>query len=394
MGLKYFHARLMKLWRPNAPMERWQPKYFPLEDDLRSVAVWVRIPGLPIEFYDKRILWRIGNVLGKTVKIASNTLREKGDLSGEFATERAKFAMVCTEVDLKRILISKFSVEEDTTEGKKHEDVRGVRREEGEKPDAARREENAVAEETYFGRWLIVQKSERRNFRNNINVKDGKDVRSDTGKGNNYMGNIPNGIHSGANNMANGSRFNALLTDSLISQYMEGNDLPDQPVLNMEQAEGPMEISTWKKSSFQLSREIRHPLLARLEKGESSGHKKLTNEVVGIPIGTQSLVEASIQRHKGRGTKRAQDYGVKDANLKMDENVVSQIRLGSLKKGVIRRNMVGTSRVMEVYNHIPPDTRDIIAIQDKDDSTTGAIDDNSLDGVGVNNTQFVGEDSM
>ncbi|KAJ1394891.1 hypothetical protein SESBI_33832 [Sesbania bispinosa] len=97
MGLRYFHDHFLKLWRPKGSMEvtdiddeyfvirfedladlqhllddgpwmladhyiviqRWQPSFFPLEDDLRRVAVWVRIPGLPIEFYDRRVLRRI-----------------------------------------------------------------------------------------------------------------------------------------------------------------------------------------------------------------------------------------------------------------------------------------------------------------------------------------------
>ncbi|KAJ1403595.1 hypothetical protein SESBI_27160 [Sesbania bispinosa] len=127
MSLKYFHARLMKLQRPSAPMkvidldneyfivyfqdlsdlqhvfegglwvladhymviQRRQLEFFPLEDDLRSVAVWVHI----------------------IVKIDTNTLREKADhANGAFATERGKFARVCIEVDLRRILISKFSL--------------------------------------------------------------------------------------------------------------------------------------------------------------------------------------------------------------------------------------------------------------------------------------------
>ncbi|KAJ1427426.1 hypothetical protein SESBI_09679 [Sesbania bispinosa] len=91
MSLRYFHGRLIKLWRPKARTEVIDIDYeyfiicggsrvfFPPEDDLQRVAVWIRIPGLAIEFYDRRVLWRIGNVLGKTVKIDANTLREKAD---------------------------------------------------------------------------------------------------------------------------------------------------------------------------------------------------------------------------------------------------------------------------------------------------------------------------
>ncbi|KAJ1407218.1 hypothetical protein SESBI_24542 [Sesbania bispinosa] len=73
-------------------------------DELRKVSVWIRVPRLPIEFYDIRVLCRIGNVLGRTIKIDTNTLREKSDSCGEFATERAKFSRI-----LLRLILIKFS---------------------------------------------------------------------------------------------------------------------------------------------------------------------------------------------------------------------------------------------------------------------------------------------
>ncbi|KAJ1377613.1 hypothetical protein SESBI_48706 [Sesbania bispinosa] len=91
MSLKYFQARLYKLWQPKARMEiidldneyfiiqfedlndlqhvfddgpwmltdhylviqRWQAEFKPHDDDLKRVFIWVRVPVLPIEFYDK-----------------------------------------------------------------------------------------------------------------------------------------------------------------------------------------------------------------------------------------------------------------------------------------------------------------------------------------------------
>ncbi|GAU16899.1 hypothetical protein TSUD_368490 [Trifolium subterraneum] len=40
-------------------VQRWQPKLFLKEDELKRVQV----PGLPIEYYDKNILWRIVNYI-------------------------------------------------------------------------------------------------------------------------------------------------------------------------------------------------------------------------------------------------------------------------------------------------------------------------------------------
>lgn len=55
-------------------MQRWRPKFFPFEDEFKRVAVWIRVLGLPIEYYNKHILWRIGERLGQTIKIDDNTL--------------------------------------------------------------------------------------------------------------------------------------------------------------------------------------------------------------------------------------------------------------------------------------------------------------------------------
>ncbi|KAJ1420510.1 hypothetical protein SESBI_14254 [Sesbania bispinosa] len=33
-------------------VQRWKPCFFPLEDELKRVAVWVRIPGLPLAYWE------------------------------------------------------------------------------------------------------------------------------------------------------------------------------------------------------------------------------------------------------------------------------------------------------------------------------------------------------
>lgn len=43
---------------------RWHLEFFLMEDELKWVAVWLWVPGLPIEYYMKHILWRIGDCLG------------------------------------------------------------------------------------------------------------------------------------------------------------------------------------------------------------------------------------------------------------------------------------------------------------------------------------------
>jgi hypothetical protein len=66
------------------------------------VAVWVRISGLPIEYYDPKVLSFIGDRIGKTVKIDRNTSSQ----------ERGKYARLCVEVDLNKPLLGMFDIKD------------------------------------------------------------------------------------------------------------------------------------------------------------------------------------------------------------------------------------------------------------------------------------------
>ncbi|KAJ1441395.1 Ribonuclease H-like superfamily [Sesbania bispinosa] len=149
VGLRFMQGRLMKLWQPQRRMkvidldndyfvirfadwgdlnkvleggpwvimghylviQRWKPEFLPYEDELKRVSVCIRIPELPIEYYDNHVLWRIGDVVGRTVKVDANTSRFIEDEEGlSMITERGKFARICVEVDLRKILISRFKL--------------------------------------------------------------------------------------------------------------------------------------------------------------------------------------------------------------------------------------------------------------------------------------------
>src|ERR1044072_5494183 len=95
-------------------IQQWKPGFRPTDDALGKVAVWVRVPGLPIEFYGKHFLWRIGNTLGRMIRIDDHTLRMESDGLSLVGTERGKFARICVEVDLRKTLLAKFSMNGET----------------------------------------------------------------------------------------------------------------------------------------------------------------------------------------------------------------------------------------------------------------------------------------
>ncbi|KAJ8764835.1 hypothetical protein K2173_010300 [Erythroxylum novogranatense] len=77
---------------------KWRPNFDPFVASIDKATVWVRISLLPVEYYDQLILTRIGNKLGKTMRVDKSTE----------ASTRAKYARISVEVDLRKPLISKF----------------------------------------------------------------------------------------------------------------------------------------------------------------------------------------------------------------------------------------------------------------------------------------------
>ena len=78
----------------------WEPYFKASEAKLSSVAMWVRLPELPIEFYDAAVLREIGNAIGPVLRIDSYTASES----------RGSYARLCVQVDLDKPLITSVRV--------------------------------------------------------------------------------------------------------------------------------------------------------------------------------------------------------------------------------------------------------------------------------------------
>ncbi|XP_019238197.1 PREDICTED: uncharacterized protein LOC109218299 [Nicotiana attenuata] len=66
-------------------VRRWEHKFVPQEATLSFTAIWVRLPQLPTEFYDKEVLEKVGRKLGKLLKVDTCTS----------ATLRGRYARIC-----------------------------------------------------------------------------------------------------------------------------------------------------------------------------------------------------------------------------------------------------------------------------------------------------------
>lgn len=80
----------------------WVPNFKPSEATITHAKVWVRLPELPIEYYDKEVLLQIGAAIGRTIKIDPITEKQA----------RGRFARMCVEVDLKHSLLPQIKLGE------------------------------------------------------------------------------------------------------------------------------------------------------------------------------------------------------------------------------------------------------------------------------------------
>nr|XP_016479712.1 PREDICTED: uncharacterized protein LOC107800955 [Nicotiana tabacum] len=71
-------------------ISKWKPNFVARNEKLTTSAVWVRLPQLPTEFYNGKILENIGNAIGRLLKIDTYTS----------TTLRGRYARICVEIPL------------------------------------------------------------------------------------------------------------------------------------------------------------------------------------------------------------------------------------------------------------------------------------------------------
>ncbi|CAL5387980.1 unnamed protein product [Camellia sinensis] len=81
-------------------VRRWQQEFKSDEAKEDTIAIWVRFPNLPIEYYNENVLFHIAKVLGTPLKIDINTAM----------AARGRYARVCIEMDLRKPLISQIAI--------------------------------------------------------------------------------------------------------------------------------------------------------------------------------------------------------------------------------------------------------------------------------------------
>ncbi|GAA0145571.1 hypothetical protein LIER_05740 [Lithospermum erythrorhizon] len=73
----------------------WEPNFNPHSTTTKSGAVWLRLPSLPVEYYDIEILKDVGSQVGTLLCIDTRTVNN----------ERGRFARICVQIDLDKPII-------------------------------------------------------------------------------------------------------------------------------------------------------------------------------------------------------------------------------------------------------------------------------------------------
>ncbi|KAK2387120.1 zinc ion binding / nucleic acid binding protein [Trifolium repens] len=196
-------------------VKEWSPDFHPQSDTIKNVAVWVRISGLPIEYYDAKVLKTIGNKIGSTVKVDKNTLMQ----------ERGKYARICVEVDLTKSLLAmfmikgrKYNVEYEGlhllcktcgkfghySDGCPEKGKIGEVQRESSEHGGQKNGEVELAGSRVEGPWMVVQKQKR-----NRKAKEKETMVNTAVEG----GGKRTPAKMNANGSINGSRFGALMDD-------------------------------------------------------------------------------------------------------------------------------------------------------------------------------------
>lgn len=78
-----------------------KPNFNPEESKEATTPLWIRLPRLPIEWFDENTLFQIGSKVGKPLKTEFNSA----------SSTRGKYARICIEVDLAKPLIPSYKLE-------------------------------------------------------------------------------------------------------------------------------------------------------------------------------------------------------------------------------------------------------------------------------------------
>ncbi|CAL1374354.1 unnamed protein product [Linum trigynum] len=82
-------------------VHQWSPSFRTTDKPHKSVVAWIQLPELPVHFYHREVLFALGNLIGRTVKLDYHTEN----------MERGKFARIAVELDMTKPLATRIRLD-------------------------------------------------------------------------------------------------------------------------------------------------------------------------------------------------------------------------------------------------------------------------------------------
>ncbi|XP_028768657.1 uncharacterized protein LOC114726246 [Neltuma alba] len=82
-------------------VQTWKRNFNPWNEKIQKVTVWVRLPGLPGDYYDRKFFYNLGNKIGTAIRVDEMTL----------SRARTMYARMCVEVDLNAPLLGSYTID-------------------------------------------------------------------------------------------------------------------------------------------------------------------------------------------------------------------------------------------------------------------------------------------
>ncbi|CAI0393006.1 unnamed protein product [Linum tenue] len=82
-------------------VQQWTPAFRVTDKLPNTMVVWVQFPGFPVHFYHKDLLFSLGNLIGRAIKLDFHTLHQ----------DRTRFARIAVEADLSRPLVPRIRLD-------------------------------------------------------------------------------------------------------------------------------------------------------------------------------------------------------------------------------------------------------------------------------------------
>ncbi|CAL1355511.1 unnamed protein product [Linum trigynum] len=82
-------------------VQQWSPSFRVYDKLPSTMVVWIQLPGFPVHLYHKEILFSIGNMIGRSIKLDYHTQNQ----------QRTKFARLAVEVDLAKPLVPRVRLD-------------------------------------------------------------------------------------------------------------------------------------------------------------------------------------------------------------------------------------------------------------------------------------------